>query len=369
MEFAGRLAIQQRVLPDYRRGLFDMLARSCRGGVSVFAGYPRAGEAIVPATEIGSAHWTRARNVHLFGGPLYLCLQPGITHWLNRFQPDVLVIEANPRELTNLLASGWMRRRGRPVLGWGLGAAVGRGPLAPIGRALRRTSLAGLSGAIAYSTAGKREFETLGLPASRVFVAPNAIAPRPREEIARSTPRLLDSSTPRLLFVGRLQARKRVDLLLESCASLEAPVELWIVGDGPARRDLESLAQRVFPAAKFHGDQRGPALEALFDQADLFVLPGTGGLAVQQALAHGLPVIVARGDGTQQDMVTPRNGWLAPDGDGAALRASIAEALRDPARLRAMGQESRRLAESLFNLEAMAEAFLGAVNAVAGKGT
>ncbi|MGH2605977.1 MAG: hypothetical protein ACRDG5_05240, partial [Anaerolineales bacterium] len=72
MEFSGRLAIQQRVLPDYRRGLFDLMARSCRGGISVFAGYPRRGEGIVSAADLGSAHWERARNVHLLAGPFYL---------------------------------------------------------------------------------------------------------------------------------------------------------------------------------------------------------------------------------------------------------------------------------------------------------
>lgn len=385
MEFPGRLAIQQRVLPDYRRGLFDTLARSCRGGVSVFAGYPRRGEGIVPASGLGSAHWERARNIHLLGGPFYLCLQPGITRWLKGFQPDVLVIETNPRELTNRLASAWMRRRGRPVLGWGLGAVPGGGLATPLRRALRRANLRGLSGLIAYSTAGKREFEALGFPSSRVFVAPNAIAPRPSGPLDSSTVRALDSSAhgpfdrakakhaphgpPRLLFVGRLQPRKRVDLLLEACASLAGPIELSIVGDGPARLDLESLARRVFPAAKFRGDQRGAALEALFDEADLFVLPGTGGLAVQQALAHGLPVIVARGDGTQRDMVTPENGWLVPEGDGAALKAAIATALSDRTRLEAMGRASRLLADRAFNLEAMVEAFLGAVNAVAGNGS
>jgi len=382
MEFPGRLAIQQRVLPDYRRGLFDMMGRSCRGGVSLFAGDPRRGEGIVPAADIGSAQWERARNVHLLGGPFYLCLQPGITNWLERFQPDVLVIEANPREVTNLLASAWMRRRGRPVLGWGLGAATGRGLTAPIRRALRRASLGGLSGVIAYSTRGKKEFEALGFPASRVFVAPNAIAPRPSISVRESRSQGVEESRsgrqpargqgragpPRLLFVGRLQSRKRVDLLLEACASLAEPVELWVVGDGPARADLESLARRVFPAARFHGDQRGPALEALFDQADLFVLPGTGGLAVQQALAHGLPVIVARGDGTEQDMVTPENGWLVADGDRIGLEAVIATALSDRTRLEAMGRVSRRLADSQFNLEAMVEAFLVAVNTVAGEG-
>ena len=44
---------------------------------------------------------------------------------------------------------------------------------------------------------------------------------------------------------------------------------------------------------------------AHFAGADLFVLPGTGGLAVQEAMSYALPVIVAKGDGTQEDLVRP----------------------------------------------------------------
>ena len=48
-EFAGKLALQQRVLPDYRVPFFEELARHCAGGFSLFAGQPRPGEAIKTA--------------------------------------------------------------------------------------------------------------------------------------------------------------------------------------------------------------------------------------------------------------------------------------------------------------------------------
>ncbi|MEK6587597.1 MAG: hypothetical protein AABY97_01990, partial [Chloroflexota bacterium] len=54
--FAGRLAVQQRVLPAYRVPFFDQLARHCEGGLSLFAGEPRAREAILPATRLEVAH-------------------------------------------------------------------------------------------------------------------------------------------------------------------------------------------------------------------------------------------------------------------------------------------------------------------------
>lgn len=363
MEFQGRLAIQQRVAPDYRRSFFDRLARACKGGMSVFAGSPLPGEGVVSAGDLGAAEWARARNIHIAPGEFYACWQWGITRWLAKADPDVLILEANPRELSNASALGWMRGRGRPVLLWGLGAAARRGPLAALRLAMRRAMWGGAAGAIAYSRRGKREFEQLGFPPERVFVAPNAVTPRPSPKPSESAPRNQDGAL-RILFVGRLQPRKRVDLLIEAAASQTAPVELIVAGDGPARVDLQALALSRRANATFLGDVRGAELEAVYERADLFVLPGTGGLAVQQALAHSLPVIVAQGDGTQEDMVTPVNGWRIADGDVASLREAIQEAAADRPKLAQKGRASWQLARDRFNLEAMTEVFVQAVTAV-----
>jgi glycosyltransferase involved in cell wall biosynthesis len=169
-----------------------------------------------------------------------------------------------------------------------------------------------------------------------------------------------------VLFVGRLQARKRIDLLLQACSSLSEAIQpqLCITGDGPAREAWIALSERIYPRAEFTGARYGAALDETFDRADVFVLPGTGGLAIQQALAHGLPVIVAQGDGTQDDLVRPENGWLVPPGDVGALARALQAALSDVTQLRKMGAESYRIAVEEINLEAMVAVFLQAIQAV-----
>ena len=82
---------------------------------------------------------------------------------------------------------------------------------------------------------------------------------------------------------------------------------------------MEALAKQIYPSAEFIGAKHGDELKPYFAEADLFVLPGTGGLAVQEAMSHGLPVIVAKGDGTQDDLVRAENGWQIPPGDYGAL--------------------------------------------------
>jgi len=171
-----------------------------------------------------------------------------------------------------------------------------------------------------------------------------------------------------VLFTGRLQARKRVDLLLGACAALppDRKPRLLIVGDGPERPALQNLAGQIYPCAEFTGALFDDELKPYLELADLFVLPGTGGLAVQQAMSAALPVIVAEADGTQADLVRPENGWLVRPGDLAGLTAILAEALGDLPRLRQMGLASHKIVRDEINLEAMVAAFGRAVACVLG---
>jgi len=353
--FPGRAAIQQRVVPLYRAAFFEALAARCTQGLDLFAGVPRGGEEIRPARSLERTRWHVASNVYPLGSSA-LCLQMGVVDWLRRVEPDVLVVEANPRYLATPAAIAWMHRRGRPVLGWGLGAPPGPGGW------WRRRFLRGLDGVMAYSTRGAAQYAAAGVPVERIWVAPNAVeAPAPRPP--RRAP--LRRRPARLIYVGRLQRRKRVDHLIRACARLAPRPELWIVGGGPDHARLASIAARTFPTAVFTGPVHGSELLRLLDLADLFVLPGTGGLAVQQAMARALPIVAGRGDGSQEDMVTPANGWLVPPDDAAALAGALDEALRSGRRLASMGAASHRLARERFHPRIMVEVFVRALRAVA----
>jgi glycosyltransferase involved in cell wall biosynthesis len=364
MTFEGRLGLVQRVLPVYRAPFFDALAAACSGGLSVFAGLPRNDESIVSAKELKSAHWIHANNLHLLRGLLYLCYQRGLTDWLRDTQPDALVVEANPRYLATSSAMKWMHSQGKPVIGWGLGSPPSSGWFAGIRRGSRLRFLRQFDALISYSARGAEQYAALGYPADRIFVAPNATAPAPIFPM----PVCPDGfgERPVVLYVGRLQARKRLDDLIRACAALSESLKphLVIVGDGPEREALEMLAGQIHPSTEFAGAKFGAELAPYFTAADLFVLPGTGGLAVQEAMSYGLPVIVARGDGTQDDLVRPGNGWQIPNEDYPALLNALETALSDVGALRHMGAESYRIVREEINLEKMVGVFIDALNAV-----
>lgn len=357
----ARVGLQQRVLPEYRCAFFDTLAASCLQGLSVFTGNPRSNEAIETSNRLNIAHYNPGMNLHLLGGKAYVYYQLGLLLWLNRWQPQVLIVETNPRNFSNGLAVTWMHNRHRPVVGWGLGVPRGNA----VSSTLQRLFLKRLDAVIAYSNTAAQQYIDAGFRPEKVFVAANAVTLRPTNPPI-DKPEYYAGGKPTILFVGRLQQRKRVDVLLQALAGLpkEEQPHLIIVGDGPDRSRLEQLAWSVYPGTVFTGAKHGADLEPYYAAADLFILPGTGGLAVQQAMAHTLPVIVGEADGTQSELVRAENGWILPDPSAKTLSRIVKEALTDLPRLRNMGKESYRIVSEEINLESMVETFVRALRSV-----
>jgi len=363
-QYPGRLAVLQRVLPAYRIPFFDLLAGKCLGELHLAAGSPRKDDAIDTTGSLAVAHFQSLKNIHFFQGKAYLCWQQGLHHWLRSVDPDALIVEANPRYLSTRSAVAWMRSRSKPVIGWGLGSTQSQGYLAPFRLAFRANFLRQFDAIITYSRQGFEQYRSLGFPGKKIFIAHNAVAARPTQSPIH---RPLDiQEPPSLLFVGRLQARKRLDLLIKACSRLPEGLKprLVIVGDGPERESLQKLAEKTYPSTLFVGAVNGSDLEPYFKTADIFVLPGTGGLAIQQAMGWSLPVITAQGDGTQQDLVRQVNGWQVPPHDQAALEAILQVALSDLPRLRTMGLESYRIVSEEINLESMVSSFITALNTI-----
>ena len=371
--FSGKLALQQRVLPTYRAPFFDLLASACEGSMSLFTGLPRPIEGITTTDQLQMTHYTSGNNIHLFSGAFYLCYQRGLMSWLKNWNPDALIVEANPRYLSTSSAVKWMHQQHKPVIGWGLGSPPLSGPLAGFRQTRRLSFLTQFDAMLTYSQRGADEYAALGFPHEKIFVAHNSVSappssplPERRSTFDPSTPSAGQALQPNILFVGRLQARKRLDALFRACAAIQN-VRLIIIGDGPERTTLESLAKEIYPSAEFIGAKHGAELKPYFEEADLFVLPGTGGLAVQEAMSYGLPVIVAQGDGTQDDLVRKENGWQIPPDDFHALVSTMKDALSDVARLRKMGAESYRIVKEEINIEKMVETFVTALNTLTRK--
>jgi glycosyltransferase involved in cell wall biosynthesis len=128
------------------------------------------------------------------------------------------------------------------------------------------------------------------------------------------------------LFAGKLIARKRAIDFVQALAGLRASGRLVhgiVVGSGPEEADLRQQAEMLGAPVHFAGFINQTALPVAYAAADCLVLPSsneTWGLVVNEAMACGVPAIVADCVGCATDLVVPgETGFIYPAGDAPQL--------------------------------------------------
>ena len=162
-------------------------------------------------------------------------------------------------------------------------------------------------------------------------------------EVIRHGPRVLVSKPPRstgsgglhLLCVGRLELKKRFDLVIRAMTLLEdLDVVLVVVGDGPLKHDLESLSEKlgVSDRVRFTGYLDDAKLSGELATADLVIVASVWegfGYVALEAMQASVAVIASR-SGSLPEIVRDRvNGRLFSPGDYAELAGIIRELDRD----------------------------------------
>lgn len=139
---------------------------------------------------------------------------------------------------------------------------------------------------------------------------------------------------PVVTYVGRLAREKNLDLLLEAWerVALRHPrARLALVGRGPLEREIR---ERSIPGVHLAGLLSGPALSAAYASADIFAFPSvteTFGNVLLEAMASGLPSIVAAAGGVLEFTEHGRNGWLVQPNSVEAIAGALDRLLTDPA--------------------------------------
>ena len=208
-------------------------------------------------------------------------------------------------------------------------------------------------------SANRAYFEIFGVPPQRLYPCPHAIdvgrfaepAGRREEEAARWRSELgIAADRKVLLYAGKFEQKKRPTDLMRAFARLPDPsLMLVMVGSGELQAEIDATAAadparfRVLP---FQNQSRMPVVYRL---GDVFVLPsGYGeswGLAVNEALACGRPVIVSDRVGCAPDVVDASCGRIFPWNDWGEFGKTVAAMFGDPGKLaemrRAAGARAR----------------------------
>jgi glycosyltransferase involved in cell wall biosynthesis len=237
-------------------------------------------------------------------------------------------------------------------------------PLAPRQRLLLRPVARTVDAVIAVARRQVEPLARLGYRRERIEVIPNGIEPPP---VAAGAPRLAGEHEFGVLCVARLQVEKRVGLFVEAVAAArrrETRLRGFVAGDGDQRERLARLA----PSAGVELLGERSDVPALLAGADAFALSSSAEalpLSILEAMGHGLPVIAPDLGGTSDAVVHGGTGLLVAPGDRAALADALVELAAHPERARELGAAGRVRQRERFGAEAMADAYLQALERVA----
>ncbi len=225
----------------------------------------------------------------------------------------------------------------------------------------------------AVVTAISREHQRLAhktLPSIRIPVIPNGV------DMDAFFPSASHTEPVNVLCVGRLIERKGQHHLLRAFARLRqsnetSPMQLTLVGTGDAEDFLKQLAIQLDIAnhVSFAGAVPRERMPELYRQADIFVLPSQSegmSMALLEAMASGLPVIVTDTGGTEELVAQNESGFIVPWADVSGLSARLLQLATDTDLRHRMGAVGRARAMH-FSWPSIAAAYLELCSKIIGK--
>ena len=220
-----------------------------------------------------------------------------------------------------------------------------------------------------FSVAAFEKAHGLSLDPDRLCIVPHGI--EDTRDLSAEMPEPIPAEMTRLVFIGRLEPRKGIDVLLplvpdllarhpRVCFDFVGNDRIPAPGGGTWRAALEAaLAPAARPRVAFHGALPDPRLRGFYRAADIVIAPSrfeSFGLVHVEAMMHGKPVIGCRAGATPELIEDGRTGLLAEPGDAASLQACIERLLADPGLRRRLGEAARAEFLDRFTRERMAAA-------------
>jgi glycosyltransferase involved in cell wall biosynthesis len=198
---------------------------------------------------------------------------------------------------------------------------------------------------VALTEFARNKFVEGGLPAGKIVVKPNFVAPDPGRG---------QGGGGYALFVGRLAPEKGTGTMLAAWDRLGTRIPLKIVGDGPLKDQVVEAAARR-SNVEWLGHKPVADVHALMRKADMLVFPSqwyeTFGRVAAEAFAAGTPVIAANIGAVAELVEHGRTGFKFRPGDPEDLVTQVEWALSHSAELRRMREEVRAEFEAKYTAE------------------
>lgn len=306
-----KTVIVQRYFYNFREGLFDCLQEKGLNFRLINSIHSRGRVKV---------HSDKIKNVDYIEKCPCFNINDGIVvfpflFWkLVKEKPSVIVTEGGQNTINNIQIKWYSRFFRVPYIQWDLGKgyqsfgdSIGRRIYMSFYRSIAKNA----SLIYGYNSSSKKYFESLGIPSEKITVLNNtADTPTLKKVIDNSSTDLPEDIAEKynpnkkyIIFVGSLLPTKHIEDFAEIMAKLKNEYSLLIVGSG--KEEYTKTLKDFFKGIDciFLGYKKPEELLPYYSISSFCILPGLGGLAINQAMAYGLPVLCTHADGAEEDVV------------------------------------------------------------------
>ncbi len=308
--------------------------------------------------------------------PFEIVYNPGMYKAFKENNPDIVIILASAGNITYHRIINWAKRKGKKVIIWTSGWDPGRakGMLLSLKNKLVSSLFSKADFFLTYGTKASEYVELRGVDKSKIEICYNGIE---IDEMIKNSSQIIKKSDELItnyglenqitfLFVGGLIPEKKIDLLIYSFIELNkkySNIKLLLIGDGPIRSNIEEILNKYRnPNILFLGRIIND-VNAYFAASDCLILPGAGGLALNQAMFWRTPCIVSKADGTEDDLVIENiTGYRFEENNKDSLISAMEKRINEkPKKINRLSENSHQKILNKSNVNNMVRIFSNSI--------
>jgi len=352
-----KATIIQTAAPDYRKPLFDFLSRQKTFDFKLFTGLNYF-EPTVKTVSYGN-YCTTVKNVFLFNRKALF--QFGM--WLSVVNSQIVVIELNPRIISNWLILLLRKMLNKKTILWGH-AWPRSGPNSKSDK-LRNTMRFLADEIIVYTKQQSIELQKK-MPQKNIIYAPNALYFKKEMGVSKNFDR---DRCNNIIYVGRLTVSKKIFLLVKafhkSFENLPQNSNLLIVGEGSEKRKIKdyiesyNLQNRV---TLFGHVSDRDLLKKYYETSLISVSPGYVGLSITQSLGFGVPMLISKNENHSPELeaTTSINSMFFETDDLNDLSKKIKQVFGEKEKWISKREQISKECAQNYSIELMSQTFMEA---------
>jgi glycosyltransferase involved in cell wall biosynthesis len=367
MKTKTNLLVIQRFSYNFREGFFDYLYEKEEGFVLI--NHVKSKGRVIVSRDVSKKKYIKKVCSFVIGENIVIF--PFLFVELIKLNPSAIVTEGGQNTVNNIQLYLYSILFNKPFIQWDLGRRYMTESHSFIRRCymfIYKIIAQRAKYIFGYNSESKKYFLSLGIAQNKIVVLNNTIDTILIKKIIDNYIHRKDillkkmiSEKINIIFVGALLPSKNIESLAEILKNIGNDYHLMIIGSGTP--EYEAHLKTIFEGTNhcFLGHKTPKELISYYQAASFSILPGLGGLTINQSMAFGVPVLCTKADGAEKDLiVNDINGYVYSD----VKDVSNFILSKKPIEWKQMGENAQKFLFEHFSIDLSLQKFLNYVKLI-----